>query len=216
MAISRLRTEVPSAALRHRPKQQRGQRRVQQILYHAEVVFSEVGFEQATTSLIAERAGISIGSLYQFFTSKEAILEAIANHYLSQTQEALAARITSLSVRDVRQAVNELLELIIKLQERRPYFLQCLTGSQPSPILNHAVRDLRMAIAGQVVALFGQFGIVSDQPRLRLRAQICVDAMAISLPLVVATRGQQRRLAMEEIGQLLTGYILGMRPEAMQ
>src|SRR5688572_25334848 len=78
-----------NTALRHTPKQTRGQRKVEHILRSAEALFAEVGFENATTNAIATRAGVSIGSLYQFFASKEAILHAMTERYLSQSREGL-------------------------------------------------------------------------------------------------------------------------------
>jgi AcrR family transcriptional regulator len=68
------------------PKRARGQLRVRSLLDAAERVFASVGYESATMSAIAERAAAPIGSLYQFFPSKEAIAIALIDQYL----EALA------------------------------------------------------------------------------------------------------------------------------
>ncbi len=70
--------------MRRKPQQARGQRRVNTILDAASQVFSELGYEAATTNIIAIRANTSIGSLYQFFPNKEAILSAIATRYTAQ------------------------------------------------------------------------------------------------------------------------------------
>lgn len=213
MATSRTRITSTSPALRRRPKQQRGQRRVEQILHHAEIAFSEVGFEQTTTNLIAERAGVSIGSLYQFFASKEAILEAMAERYLSQTLEALQTRMAATESLNVSAIVRDLLELMVKLQERRPYFLQCLTGNRPSPPLNQAVLDLNAAVADHVVLLLRRFGAKGTDDELRLQARICVETMGVLLPFVVYSRGKIRKQASLEIEKLLVGYIRRIVPE---
>lgn len=71
--------------MRRKPQQARGQRRVNTILDAASQVFSELGYEAATTNIIAIRANTSIGSLYQFFPNKEAILSAIATRYTAQS-----------------------------------------------------------------------------------------------------------------------------------
>src|SRR4051812_843544 len=68
--------EIPRA-----PQQDRGQRRVDSILDAAEEVFAEQGVDAATTNAIAERAGASVGSLYHFFPSKDAILLALVRRY---------------------------------------------------------------------------------------------------------------------------------------
>lgn len=69
---------------RRAPRQERGRRRVAKILDAAEEVFAEVGYETATNTEIAERAETSIGSVYQFFPSKEAILEALVERYAEE------------------------------------------------------------------------------------------------------------------------------------
>ncbi len=63
------------------PQQERGQRRVEQILDAAEGVFVDVGVGAATMQMIADRASASVGSLYHFFPNKEAIVEALGARY---------------------------------------------------------------------------------------------------------------------------------------
>jgi AcrR family transcriptional regulator len=72
---------VKSAPLRKIPTQDRSKQRVERILEAAGEVFAEVGYEAATTEAIAERAGVSIGSLYQFFPNKLAVFDALAEVY---------------------------------------------------------------------------------------------------------------------------------------
>jgi AcrR family transcriptional regulator len=75
--------------MRRIPKQARSQQRVNLLLDTAAQVFAEVGFEAATTNLIAAQANVPIGSLYQFFPSKEAILDALAARYAEEMQRAM-------------------------------------------------------------------------------------------------------------------------------
>jgi hypothetical protein len=56
--------------LRRQPKQQRGKARVEKILDAAAAVFDEVGYEAATTHLIAAKAGTAVGSLISSFPIK--------------------------------------------------------------------------------------------------------------------------------------------------
>ncbi len=69
-------------SLRRQPKQQRSQQRVEQILRSAAEVFVEVGYEAATTHMIAARAKTAIGSLYQFFPDKLAIFHALEARHM--------------------------------------------------------------------------------------------------------------------------------------
>lgn len=70
--------------LRRKPTQDRSKRRLERILDAATHVLAEVGYEAATTEGIAERAGVSIGSIYRFFPNKRALFSAV---WLRYTQE---------------------------------------------------------------------------------------------------------------------------------
>ena len=59
------------AAIAKAPKRARGVRRVEELLDAGAVLFAEQGYDATTMTQIAQRAGASIGSLYQFFPSKD-------------------------------------------------------------------------------------------------------------------------------------------------
>ena len=81
-------TQPAEADAPRAPQQDRGQRRVDEILDSAEAVIAEQGWEGATTQAIAARAGASMGSLYQFFPPKDAILLALSQRYTTLMYEA--------------------------------------------------------------------------------------------------------------------------------
>src|SRR5579862_6471174 len=84
------------------PKRQRGKQRVADLLAAGATVFSEKGYEAATMTEIAARAGAPIGSLYQFFPSKEALADTLVQNYvalLAADLEALQARARDIDTR---------------------------------------------------------------------------------------------------------------------
>src|SRR5438477_528876 len=70
-----------AVTMRRVPRQARGARRIAAILEAAAQVFYEVGFDGATTGLIAQRAQTAIGSLYDFFPNKEAIAQRLSEQF---------------------------------------------------------------------------------------------------------------------------------------
>ncbi len=94
-------SEAEVAAARA-PKRQRGKQRVAELLAAGAAVFSEKGYEAATMTEIAARAGAPIGSLYQFFPSKEALADTLVQNYvalLAADLEALQARARDIDTR---------------------------------------------------------------------------------------------------------------------
>ena len=72
------------------PKQKRSRQRVDAILNAASELFAEVGYESATIVEIAARSNTAVGSMYQFFANKEAILYAIVERYVAAATEVFA------------------------------------------------------------------------------------------------------------------------------
>jgi AcrR family transcriptional regulator len=76
---------------RRRPEQERSKQTVDDILESAAQVLKQVGVQQTTTDRIAARAGLSVGSLYQYFPNKLALFEALMlRHFERVTNTAIA------------------------------------------------------------------------------------------------------------------------------
>jgi AcrR family transcriptional regulator len=71
------------------PIQRRSRQTVEELLQAAAQVFEENGYAGATTNRIAERAGVSIGTLYQYFPNKDAMVVALLERHVSETVERL-------------------------------------------------------------------------------------------------------------------------------
>jgi AcrR family transcriptional regulator len=70
-----------------KPRQQRSQETVERIFAAALKLISERGIEALTTNHIADTAGISVASVYQFFPNKLAIVQALHSQWLSDIDE---------------------------------------------------------------------------------------------------------------------------------
>lgn len=77
------------------PRQKRAQATVLTIIEATAQILVQAGFERMTTAIVAERAGVSIGSLYQYYPNKQALAAAVVDHYgevfATRFAQALAA-----------------------------------------------------------------------------------------------------------------------------
>src|SRR5271168_5137136 len=105
------RVSKPTTTEKQPRRQARGEKRIAELLRAAGEVFAEVGFEQSTTNAIAAKAGVSPGTLYQFFPNKQAIAEALANAYAAKNQ-ALHESVFELSAAEVplRDLIDRLVD----------------------------------------------------------------------------------------------------------
>jgi AcrR family transcriptional regulator len=98
------------------PKRARGRQRVAQLLEAAAAVFAAKGFEGATMTEIAARAGAPIGSLYQFFPAKEALADTLLRNYAA----LLAADLQHLEARAAGLSTTVLVEELLALLRAHP------------------------------------------------------------------------------------------------
>src|ERR1700758_4402043 len=98
------------------PKRERGKQRVAELLQAATAVFAEKGYEAATMTEIAARAGAPIGSLYQFFPAKEALADTLVQNYVA----LLAADLQALEARASRIDTQTLVEGLFGLLRAYP------------------------------------------------------------------------------------------------
>ena len=101
------------------PQRERGKRRVAALLEAAVTLFAEKGYDAVTMTEVAARAGAPIGSLYQFFSSKEALADALLDRFgerLDDTLKGIEERATTFTVPEL---VDALLGLLVGFQEER-------------------------------------------------------------------------------------------------
>ena len=113
---------------RKSPTQERSRFTVEQIVQAATQVFADRGYAGSTTNHIAERAGVSIGSLYQYFPNKEAILVSLAKRHIEIAGNTLMGLVAERNLYETD--LTELLRLFIKAT------LELHTGN---PRLNYVI-----------------------------------------------------------------------------
>ncbi|ADY27070.1 regulatory protein TetR [Deinococcus proteolyticus MRP] len=109
------RTVPPQLRPRREPKQARSRRMVARILAAAAEEFAAVGTERATTNHIAARAGVSPGSLYQFFPGKAALLAALQLEWTERLRVELGAALRRVEGASAGEMVDAVLDTHARL-----------------------------------------------------------------------------------------------------
>jgi AcrR family transcriptional regulator len=129
------------------PRQERGERRVAQLLEAAAAVIADTGYEAATMCAIAERAGASIGSLYQFFPSKTAIAHALRTKFGSDYEDLLIAIEGEASNLSLERLVTRLLKVTVRFVDDNPAFIALLDAPASTRSPASLRNTLRMRLA---------------------------------------------------------------------
>lgn len=116
---------------RKRPRQQRAEQTRDRILGAAVEVFAQHGYARGTTNRIAERADISIGSLYQYYPNKDAILIELAGRHLDAGITATVQRLRDGSISSLEGALSEVVAAAIDNHRHDPEFLRVLIEQAP-------------------------------------------------------------------------------------
>ncbi|MFO0565696.1 MAG: TetR/AcrR family transcriptional regulator [Polyangiaceae bacterium] len=101
------------ASPRKRPQQQRSAATVDAILEASARTFRECGFAKASVNAIAERAGVSVGSLYQYYPSKDALLAALAERHTNDALDLLERTFEEVKAAPLEVAVRTVVERMI-------------------------------------------------------------------------------------------------------
>jgi AcrR family transcriptional regulator len=116
---------------RKRPRQERSKVTVDTILAATARVLVKKGFDGLTTNAVAEAAGVSIGSLYQYFPSKEALVAALIEQHIEEMNKAILQELTQFAQLPMAQAVRAVVELTIRAHSVEPELHKILTEQVP-------------------------------------------------------------------------------------
>jgi len=129
-------------ALRREPNQRRSRERVERILATASALIAEKGSDAMRMGEVAEKAGVSIGSLYQYFPDKAAIIRRLAERYNAEGQACIqAALATPRSMKELRAAFMGLVDTYYALFLAGPVMRDIWSGTQA----DKALREIELA-----------------------------------------------------------------------
>jgi AcrR family transcriptional regulator len=100
-----------------KPRQDRARETVEAILVAATHIFVRKGYTRTTTNEIAEKAGVSVGSLYQYFPSKDAIAVELLRRNRARLSARIAARIGEMSETTFYGVVHALVSTLLEDDE---------------------------------------------------------------------------------------------------
>jgi AcrR family transcriptional regulator len=89
------------------------------------------GFDKASTNHIAEQAGVSVGSLYQYFPGKEALVVAVIERHNYEIMQIVRAALVEVASLPMEQAVRKLVETAIKAHQMDPKLHRVLAEQIP-------------------------------------------------------------------------------------
>ncbi|GAC1459567.1 MAG: TetR/AcrR family transcriptional regulator [Chamaesiphon sp.] len=198
-----------SSSLRRQPKQQRGKERVEKILDAAATVFDEVGYEAATTHLIAGKAGTAIGSLYQFFPDKAAIFKAMELRHAERVKSMYAQVVSSGIVQlSLRQMIHSLVTAVAELFAQPVSRVVFVQFYQAREIFQSIDDSMTQEAINFIANLLQQHNSALSEAQSSLLAEVCVHSgNAVLLSALRNPDLEHRQRLTQQIEELLVSYL---------
>ena len=197
------------ASTRRVPTQRRSQERLERIARAAGELCAEVGADAVTMEAISARAETSIGSLYQFFPNKDALLHAVAERYVDDLLALLdasdAADAGDVAGLPLETLVDALLEPFVAFHRAHPGYFAILFAPQGGEALRSVRGRLRERLAQRVERLFQARAPRLDPAKRRRLALTAVEAARALMQYIEVgvPRGERKEMRSELRGMLV-------------
>jgi AcrR family transcriptional regulator len=196
---------------RRLPSQRRGEDTVTVLLDATERVLARQGWSATTTNKIADVAGVSIGTLYHYFPTKEALVEAVVHRMWRDELEALRARAVVLAEEPLAQAIPVLVTTLAEVATKKLELYRRWYGEAS----NLGQLGLGLEMTNEAVAMV-RAALERDKHLVRPKdLDFAADLVVKTAMAVVrtATRDYRDQLAngqlATELSAMITRYLLG-------
>ena len=192
---------------RKTPRQARAVATRAALLEAAARILEAEGAKLLTTNRIAERAGVSIGTLYQYFPGKQAILAALIRQMRRELEADLATATAAAGARDLAAAVAALCRAVVQHHIRRPGLAEALEALEPTLPPDPEALAIKTRIRDGIAGLLKRHAIAEPE-----RAAFDLSAMGRGLVGASAAAGRRDFEALAaRFSQAALGYLRGPR-----
>ncbi len=208
-----VKTDASSDAYRRRPRQSRGQKRVELLLDAAASVIAEQGLQAATAEAIALRAKTAKGSLYQFFPNRDAVLAALALRYADEMR-AIHERAFPMDPHGVPldRLIDRIVKPLAEFHDSHPAFRRVFaTVEGPGDDTRSAPSRLRAQLFESFVDRLDVL-FAARNPKLTTRDRRRIALVAASLgQSLLARRGRavaaEKKPLLDDLRRILLAYL---------
>ncbi|MEU7056170.1 TetR/AcrR family transcriptional regulator [Streptomyces sp. NPDC046197] len=198
----------PAGGERLRRRQARGERRIAQLLEAAASVFCATGYTAASTNAIAREAGVSPGTLYQFFPNKEAIAIELGDRLVHEMRETYGEALAPVDpATPLEEAVGTAVDRFVDFSRRHPVFFTLMHGPDIPGRIAEEHDALHATLLSRVEFLLSSFMPDTPAADITRTAHVCLSVYKAGLELVLGHEGAERDAYVQEIKDVLVRYL---------
>jgi AcrR family transcriptional regulator len=201
------RVTTDTSALRRRPAQRRSAERVQRMLDACADILDETGYDGLSTTKVAQRADVAIGSVYQFFPDKRAIAQELALRNLEMFGERVARGLAEGDFPHWYDAVGTVIDIFVDMHRTVPGFRVLRFGDIADVRLLDAGEENNAVVADRLRLLLVEAFEVPDTEEFALALAVAVEAADAVLKLAFREERDGEPALLVEAERLITGYL---------
>lgn len=202
-------TEIRSTPLRRRPAQRRSAERVQRMLDACAEILDEVGYDGLSTTRIAQRAEVAIGSVYQFFPDKRAVAQALALRNLEMFGERVSRLLAGQTFEYWSDTVGAIIDIFVDMHRTVPGFRILRFGDAADINLLDDSADNNAVVADRLRLLIVDVFGVPDSTEMARAVGIAVEAADAVLKMAFRRDPDGDPAIVAEAERLIHGYLAG-------
>jgi AcrR family transcriptional regulator len=199
--------ELPARLTPRRPPAQARSRATVDVIVEAAIqVLADQGYARLTTTRVAKRAGVSVGTLYQYFPGKPAIMAAVESRYLDAISREVIDAAQAAHGLPLADAVEKIVRAFVAVKQRHADAARALR-----PFIAEEAGDVlaRAALRRVVEALAVLLASVSDAAIVEPEQTAAIVAAAVEGPVSFAMRDAPDWLSRPSSADELTAIALG-------
>jgi AcrR family transcriptional regulator len=195
------------------PRQRRAHQTVEAVLDAVTRVLEREGAAHLTTNRIAEAAGVSVGSLYQYFADKRAILIALRDRHVAEMAGLVERRLVENAEAPLATLIRGLVEALIEAHALDPALYQLLLAQVPPGSGEETGLEGRLHGAVRL-ALASRTGELAPGTKMDRMVFVVTQIMESLAHAVVLHRPPSLSLsaAKEEAARAVVSYVESYRP----
>lgn len=191
-----------------RRRQARGERRIAQLLEAAASVFCTTGYTAASTNAIAREAGVSPGTLYQFFPNKEAIAIELGDRLMHEMRDAYGEALAPVDpTTPLEEAVGAAVDRFIAFNCDHPVFFALMHGPDIPGRIAEEHDALHATLLARIEGLLSSLLPGTSPADLSRTAQMCLGLYKAGLELALGHEGAEREAYVQELKNVLVRYL---------
>ena len=121
----------PPTNPRKKASQERSRATVNALVEATARILVKEGFDKASTNRVAEVAGVSVGSLYQYFPGKEALVAAVIDQHSQEVMQTVRGELAAIAAQPLEQGVRKLIAVAVKAHRVNPRLHRVLAEQIP-------------------------------------------------------------------------------------